>query len=92
MEFNGLTCSIPQRGDKKHLLDIAVKNAVQKRTDRLRAMEKLNPEQRVTRTLTTMQRDLRMTALPRHVECFDNSNISGSSPVASCVVFRNAKT
>ena len=91
VEFAGLTCSIPQRGDKKRLLDIAVKNAVQKRTDRLRAMEKLNPEQRMTRTLTTMQRDLRMTVLPRHVECFDNSNISGSSPVASCVVFRNAK-
>ena len=54
-------------------------------------MEKLNPEQRVTRTLTTMQRDLRLAELPRHVECFDNSNISGSSPVASCVVFRNAK-
>ena len=54
-------------------------------------MEKLNPEQRTTRTLTTIQRDLRMTVLPRHIECFDNSNISGSSPVASCVVFRNAK-
>ena len=91
VEFAGLTCSIPQRGDKKRLLDIAVKNAVQKRTDRLRAMEKLNPEQRMTRTLTTMQRDLRMSVLPRHVECFDNSNISGSTPVASCVVFRNAK-
>ena len=91
VEFTGLTCAIPQRGDKKHLLDITVKNAVQRRTDRLRAMEKLNPEQRITRTLTTMQRDLRMTMLPRHVECFDNSNISGSSPVASCVVFRNAK-
>ena len=91
VEFAGLTCSIPQRGDKKRLLDIAVKNAVQKRTDRLRAMEKLNPEQLMTRTLTTMQRDLRMSVLPRHVECFDNSNISGSTPVASCVVFRNAK-
>ena len=91
VEFEDITFSIPQRGDKKKLLDIAVKNAVQKRTDRLRAMEKLNPEQRMTRTLTTMQRDLRMTVLPRHVECFDNSNISGSSPVASCVVFRNAK-
>ncbi len=91
VEFEGITFTIPKRGDKKHLLDIAVKNAIQKRTDRLRAMEKLNPEQRMTRTLTTMQRDLRMAVLPRHVECFDNSNISGSSPVASCVVFRNAK-
>ncbi len=91
VEFTGLSFIIPQRGDKKKLLDIAVKNATQRRTDRLRMMEKLNPEQRTTRTLTTMQRDLRMTALPRHVECFDNSNIGGKDAVASCVVFRNAK-
>ena len=91
VEFTGLTFAIPQRGDKKKLLDIAVKNATQRRTDRLRMMEKLNPEQRTTRTLTTMQRDLRLPVLPRHVECFDNSNISGASPVASCVVFRGAK-
>ena len=91
VEFTGLTFSIPQRGDKKKLLDIALKNAIQRRTDRLKMMEKLNPEQRTTRTLTTMQRDLRMDVLPRHVECFDNSNIAGSTPVASCVVFRNAK-
>ena len=91
VKFAGLTFAIPQRGDKKKLLDIAVKNATQRRTDRLRMMEKLNPEQRTTRTLTTMQRDLRLPVLPRHVECFDNSNISGASPVASCVVFRGAK-
>ena len=91
VEFTGLSFIIPQRGDKKHLLQIALKNATQHRDERLRMMEKLNPEQRTTRTLTTMQRDLRMTSLPRHVECFDNSNISGTSPVASCVVFRNAK-
>ena len=91
VEFTGLTFSIPQRGDKKKLLDIALKNAIQRRIDRLKMMEKLNPEQRTTRTLTTMQRDLRMDVLPRHVECFDNSNIAGSTPVASCVVFRNAK-
>ncbi len=89
--FTGLNFIIPQRGDKKKLLDIAIKNATQRRTDRLRMMEKLNPEQRVTRTLTTMQRDLRLAVLPRHVECFDNSNISGTGAVASCVVFRNAK-
>ena len=91
VEFEGMTFTIPQRGDMKHLLDIAIKNATQKRTERLRMMEKLNPEQRTTRTLTTMQRDLRLTVMPRHIECFDNSNISGASPVASCVVFRNAK-
>ena len=91
VEFAGLAFNVPQRGDKKKLLDIAIKNATQRRTDRLKMMEKLNPEQRTTRTLTTMQRDLRLTVMPRHIECFDNSNISGSSPVASCVVFRNAK-
>ncbi len=91
VEFTGLSFIIPQRGDKKHLLQIALKNATQHRDERLRIMEKLNPEQRTTRTLTTMQRDLRMTTLPRHVECFDNSNIGGTSAVASCVVFRNAK-
>ena len=91
VEFAGLTFTVPQRGDKKKLLDISLKNALQHRNDRLKMMEKLNPEQRITRTLTTMQRDLRMPVMPRHVECFDNSNISGSSPVASCVVFRNAK-
>lgn len=91
VEFTGLSFNIPQRGDKKHLLQIALKNATQHRDERLRMMEKLNPEQRTTRTLTTMQRDLRMTTLPRHVECFDNSNIGGTSAVASCVVFRNAK-
>ena len=87
----GVTITVPQRGDKKHLLEIALKNATQHRDERLRMMEKLNPEQRTTRTLTTMQRDLRMNVLPRHVECFDNSNIGGTSAVASCVVFRNAK-
>jgi len=91
VEFTGLSFIIPQRGDKKHLLEIALKNATQHRDERLRMMEKLNPEQRTTRTLTTMQRDLRMNVLPRHVECFDNSNIGGTSAVASCVVFRYAK-
>ena len=91
VEFSQMTFVVPQRGDKRKLLDIALKNATQHRTDRLRMMEKLNPEQRVTRTLTAMQRDLRLTTLPRHIECFDNSNIGGTAPVASCVVFRNAK-
>lgn len=91
VDFEGLNCVIPQRGDKRKLLEIALKNAEQFLTDKVNRMEKLNPEQRVTRTLTTMQRDLHLTCLPRHIECFDNSNISGSSPVASCVVFRNAK-
>lgn len=85
-EFN-----IPQRGDKRKLLEIAVKNAIQYRADRIKRMEKLNPEQRATRVLTKIQKDLRLNVLPRLIECFDNSNIAGSSAVASCVVFRNGK-
>ena len=89
--LEGTDYIVPQRGDKKKLLDISLKNAEQYRVDKYKLMEKLNPEQRVTRTLTRMQRDLHLTVLPRHIECFDNSNIGGTSAVASCVVFRDAK-
>lgn len=87
----GVEFVVPQRGEKKKLLDISLKNAEQYRIDRLNRMEKLNPEQRTMRTLTTMQRDLHLSQLPRHIECFDNSNIGGTSAVAACVVFRDAK-
>lgn len=90
-EIEGLEFVVPQRGDKRKLLDISLKNALQYKADKYKRMEKLNPEQRETRTLMQMQKDLRLDSLPRHIECFDNSNISGSDPVASCVVFRNAK-
>lgn len=90
-EFEGVVFTIPQKGDKKKLLDISLQNAKQYKLDKLKRAEKLNPEQRVMRTLTTMQRDFRLKELPRHVECFDNSNIQGTNPVASCVVFRNGK-
>lgn len=90
-EIEGLEFVVPQRGDKRKLLDISLKNALQYKADKYKRMEKLNPEQRETRTLIQMQKDLRLDSLPRHIECFDNSNISGSDPVASCVVFRNAK-
>lgn len=90
-EFDGVTFTVPQRGDKKKLLDISLKNAKQYKLDKLKHSEKLNPEQRVMRTLTTMQRDFRLSELPRQIECFDNSNIQGTNPVASCVVFKNAK-
>lgn len=90
-EFEGMEFTIPQRGDKKKLLDISLKNAKQYKLDKLKHSEKLNPEQRIMRTLTTMQRDFRLNELPRHIECFDNSNIQGTNPVASCVVFKNAK-
>lgn len=88
---DGLDYLVPQRGDKRKLLAISLKNAEQYRIDKYRRMEKLNPEQRTMRTLTTMQRDFHLSELPRHIECFDNSNISGTNPVSACVVFRNAK-
>ena len=87
----GIEFVVPQRGDKRKLLLISLKNAEQYRTEKLKMMEKLNPEQRAMRTLTTIQKDLHLPELPRHIECFDNSNISGAHPVAACVVFRNAK-
>lgn len=90
-EFGDVSFVIPQRGDKRKLLGISLKNAEQYRTDKLKMMEKLNPEQRTMRTLTTIQKDFRLTDLPHHIECFDNSNISGTNPVAACVVFRDGK-
>ena len=87
----GIEFVVPQRGDKRKLLLISLKNAEQYRTEKLKMMEKLNPEQRAMRTLTTIQKDLHLPELPRHIECFDNSNISGAHPVEACVVFRNAK-
>lgn len=90
-DFTDKNFIIPKIGDKRKLLDISEKNARQVMTDRIKNEEKLNPEQRVTRTLTRMMKDFRLEELPRHIECFDNSNIQGTNPVASCVVFKNAK-
>ena len=90
-EIEGIDYVVPQRGDKRKLVAISIKNAEQYRTEKLKIMEKLNPEQRTTRTLTTMMKDLHLNELPRHIECFDNSSISGTNAVASCVVFKNAK-
>ncbi len=85
------TFFIPQRGDKRKLLELAEKNCRQYRLDQLKQQEKLNPEQRQTRLLSEIQKQLGLPKLPRHIESFDNSNISGSDPVASCVVFINGK-
>ena len=90
IEMEGVQFVVPKIGDKKKLLDIALKNAKQYMIDKLSRSEKLNPQQRTMRVLTTMQRDFRLDVLPRHVECFDNSNIQGTNPVASCVVFKDA--
>ena len=90
-EIEGVEYVVPQRGDKRKLVAISVKNAEQYRTEKLKRMEKLNPEQRAMRTLNNMKKDLHLDVLPHHIECFDNSSISGTSAVAACVVFRNAK-
>ena len=90
-EIEGIEYVVPQRGDKRKLVAISVKNAEQYRTEKLKRIDKLNPEQRATRTLTAMMKDLHLKELPRHIECFDNSSISGTNAVAACVVFRNAK-
>lgn len=91
MEMPGVSFIIPQRGDKLKLLQVSTHNARQNKVDSLKMMEKHNPEQRVERTLERMKSDFRLSELPRHIECFDNSNIQGTNPVASCVVFKNAK-
>lgn len=91
VEMPSVTFSIPRRGDKAKLLEVSVRNARQNRIDDLKHLEKRNPEERLERTLERMKADFRLSELPRHIECFDNSNIQGSDPVASCVVFRNAK-
>ena len=91
MEMNGVTFTIPQRGDKKHLLELSILNVKQYKVDRLKQAEKLNPEQRTTRILKEIQEQLHIDRLPLHIECFDNSNIQGSDAVAACVVFKKGK-
>lgn len=82
---------IPQRGDKKKLLELSEKNVRQYKIDQLKQAEKINPEQRSTRILKTLQADLHLKDFPIHIECFDNSNIQGTNPVSACVVFKKAK-
>ena len=82
---------VPQRGDKRKLLELSEMNAKQFKVDRLKQAEKLNPEQRTTRLLKEIQDALHLDRLPVQIECFDNSNIQGSDPVAACVVFKMGK-
>ena len=82
---------IPQRGDKKHLLELSEMNAKQYRFDRLKQSEKLNPEQKHTRLMKELQQKLQLPKLPYHIECFDNSNISGTDAVAGCIVYKGMK-
>ena len=91
MELGNVTITIPQRGDKKKLLDLSEMNVKQFKLDRLKQAEKLNPEQRNTRLLKEIQEALHLPKLPVQIECFDNSNLQGSDAVAACVVFKMAK-
>ncbi len=91
MEMSGVTFTIPQRGEKKHLLDLSVMNVKQYKIDRLKQSEKLNPEQRGVRLMKEIQEQLHLDRMPNHIECFDNSNIQGMNAVAACVVFKKAK-
>jgi excinuclease ABC subunit C len=91
VELENVTFTIPQRGDKKTLLDLSIMNGKQYKFDRLKQAEKLNPEQKQTRLMKELQEKLRLPKLPYHIECFDNSNISGTDAVASCVVFKALK-
>ena len=90
-ELDNVTITVPQKGDKKKLLDLSIKNVKQYRFDRIKQAEKFNPEQRAMKLLTELQKVLGLKEVPHQIECFDNSNISGSDAVAGCVVYKNAK-
>lgn len=91
VEMPDVTFTIPRRGDKVKLLEVSQRNARQARVDDLKHLERHDPDARAEKTLERMKQDFRLSELPRHIECFDNSNIQGTNPVASCVVFRNAR-
>ncbi len=91
VEMSDVSFTIPRRGDKAKLLEVSEKNARQNRVDDLKHMERHNPEERTSRLLERIKSDFHLSELPHHIECFDNSNIQGTNPVASCVVFRDGK-
>ena len=91
MELNNVVFTVPQRGDKKKLLDLSLLNVKQYKADRMKQSEKLNPEQRSMRLMKEIQQELHLEKPPMQIECFDNSNIQGSDAVAACVVFKKAK-
>ena len=91
LPIEGVTVTVPQRGDKKTLLDLSIMNGKQYRFDRLKQAEKLNPEQKAVRLMKEIQTALKLPKLPYQIEMFDNSNISGTDAVAACVVFKKMK-
>ena len=91
LPLEGVTLTIPQKGEKMRLLSLSKLNVKQYKADRLKQEEKLNPEQKATRLMSEIKRDLKMENLPYIIECFDNSNIQGTDAVAACVVFKKLK-
>ena len=91
IELNAIDFVVPQRGEKKKLLMLSEKNVQQYKLEYIKQSEKLNPEQKQTRIMKTLQNDLHLKELPIHIECFDNSNIQGTNPVSACVVYKMAK-
>lgn len=83
--------TVPKQGDKKHIVDLSIRNAKYFRMERFKQIKIVDPDRHVKRIMAQMQKDLRLSEEPRHIECFDNSNIQGSNPVAACVVFRDGK-
>jgi excinuclease ABC subunit C len=91
LELDGVAVTVPKMGDKRRLLELSMKNTLLYKQEKLSQYEKLNPEIRVDRLMEQMKKDLRLSELPRHIECFDNSNFQGTYPVSACVVFKNGK-
>lgn len=91
LEMPDLNMHVPQRGDKKHLVDLSLKNARYFRVEKLKNIQIIDPDRHVKRIMHQMKEDLRLSEEPRYIECFDNSNIQGTHPVAACVVFRDGK-
>lgn len=91
LELEGVGITVPKMGDKRRLLELSMKNTLLFKQEKLSQYEKLNPEIRVDRLMEQMKKDLRLSELPTHIECFDNSNFQGSYPVSACVVFKNGK-
>lgn len=83
--------TVPQLGDKKQILDLSIRNAKFYRMDQIKQLQIVDPDRHTNRVMAQMQKDLRLPVEPRHIECFDNSNIQGTNPVAACVVFKNGK-
>ena len=90
MQLPDIQFFVPQRGDKKSLIDLSKRNTTYFRIEKLKQEKIVSPERHTERILNQLQKDFRVPALPIHIECFDNSNIQGTHPVSACVVFKNA--